>query len=309
MNCPVCKGDVFVLYREVHSSMKDVPEGLDRGGFVHVRIERCAKCALYRTVHLSEQRSADELYAGASLSHEASATKVRTAGTRPISTVDELKLLSVLPPARLLDVGCGAGQFLLRAQAAGYSAEGIDPDHKSVAFVRETLNIPARAGSFEVLDARDRFDVIGMLGVLEHVEDPVGFLEAARDRLSARGELLVGVPNVHSLNRRISRLSKHDWDMFLEPGHLYHYGAETLRRLGHEAGFELLHWQTATITIRGKLPLVPVRVPKVESAVRFLVSKNSIARSGYVRALRSLDHFHAGDMLLAVMRRGGQSAD
>jgi SAM-dependent methyltransferase len=305
MSCPVCGHDAFVLYREVESSITTIPEGLDRGAHVHARIERCAECGLYRTVHLSDERTDDELYALNSLSHDASESKVSAAGASATSSSDELQLLNIKPPATLLDIGCGAGQFLLRAAAAGYDVQGIDPSPKSVAFVNDVLHFPARQGSFEILRTDERFDVLSMLGVLEHIDDPLAFLRAATERLNPDGELLVGVPNVESVNRRLSHLSTHDWDMFLEPGHLYHYGPATLRKLARNAGFAVGHWTTATITIRGKLPLIPRRYASLERATRSSVAHVPLARRAYNASLRLLDNFHSGDMLFMVLTPEG----
>jgi SAM-dependent methyltransferase len=302
MNCPVCNNDNFALYREVHSSLSAVPEGLDRGTTVHVTIERCSTCGLYRTNHLSDDRDAQELYESDSLSHDASSSKVKAAGARSTSSSDELRLLSTQPPATLLDIGCGAGQFLLRASSLGYNAQGIDPDPKSVAFVANELHLPARQGSIDVLSPNERFDVITTLGVLEHIDDPVAFLRGAAEHLAPGGEILVGVPNVDSLNRRVSHLSTHDWDMFLEPGHLYHYGPGTLRRLAQAAGLQAGRWGTATITIRGKLPLLPKRYPAIERVVRLIVASNPVTKRAYTTSLRALDRSNLGDMLFIVLR-------
>jgi SAM-dependent methyltransferase len=159
-----------------------------------------------------------------------------------------------------------------------------------------------RRGSLEELDDERVFDVITLFGVLEHVARPKRFLEKTRQLLAPGGELVIGVPNVASLNRRVSRLSRHDWDMFLEPGHLYHYNLRTLTSLASQAGLELRRWSTATITIRGKIPFAPVRVVKLERQIRDMTSASRLAESVYVACLRFLDLWRAGDILLATYK-------
>ncbi len=298
--CPVCSNTDFRLYREVLSELVEVPDGLDRPLSLQVRIERCEKCGLYRTRHLSDGRSPDQLYEESSVSFLASASKVEIAGIRSVSSTDELLLLTVQPPARLLDVGCGAGQFLLRASRAGYGVSGIDPDPRAVSFVQDELGLDAYCASPDKLPADESFDVITMFGVLEHIAEPLDFLRHVRRRISPGGEVLIGVPNVASLNRWISGLSRHDWDMFLEPGHLYHYDIRTLTALTAQVGLRLRRWATGTITIRGKVPLLPIRHIPLERWFQRIVANYEGARHIYIAGLRFLDIFRAGDMLFTT---------
>ncbi len=302
MACPVCGEDRFKTIREIDSTLRAVPAGLDRASHTLVRVDRCTSCGLLRSFELGEPSPRE------SISFDASATKVRGAGAHSVSSTDELSLLHTRPPASLLDVGCGAGQFLLRATSLGYDALGIDPDSRSVEFVTQDLNLPARKGSLEILGANERFDIITVLGVLEHIAEPVAFLREASAHLSPTGELLVGVPNSASLNRRVSSLSRHDWDMFLEPGHLYHYGPSTLQLVGEHAGLRMLRWSTSTITIRGKVPFSPSRIPAVERLVRSVTTRSKLANRSYIAGLRLLDRSKMGDTVLAVFAPGDNIA-
>ena len=293
MACPVCGEDQWVTLREIDSTLRTVPDGLDRAPHVRVSVDRCGICGLLRSVDHGGLEAVE------SVSFNASATKVRAAGVKSVSSTDELGMLRARPPATLLDVGCGAGQFLLRANDAGFDAQGIDPDPQSVGFVLDDLDLTARLGSLEVLGDDERFDAVSILGVLEHIANPVDFLTQASAHLNPGGEVLVGVPNVASLNRRVSRLSQHDWDMLLEPGHLYHYDPRTLRMLGERAGLRMQRWRTGTITIRGKVPFLPVRFPVIERVVRAATSVPPL-RQAYVAVLRALDLMQMGDTVLAV---------
>lgn len=303
--CPVCEGKEFQTYRELVSELAEVPDGLDRAQTVRVRIERCRGCGLYRTAQEADGCSPQALYEDASVCYEASVSKVRRASIEPVLSVDELSLLGVKPPARLLDIGCGAGQLLLRAARAGYQVSGIDLDPRAILFAREELGLDVRRASLDHLSADETFDVVTMMGVLEHIADPRSFLLDVRKRIHPGGEIMVGVPNVASLNRHISRLSRHDWDMFLEPGHLYHYGINTLTKLAEQTGLRLRRWVSGTIAIRGKVPVLPVRRVGLERALQRAVTSNRGVRLTYVACLRALDLFRGGDVLLATFGYDG----
>lgn len=300
--CPVCEAARFELYRHVNSKIPEVPAGLDRGLFVEARVERCACCGLFRTIPLSDLRGVAELYADDSVCFEASASKLAF-GNVAVSSTDELSLVRVRPPASFLDIGCGGGHLLSRAAALGFKVMGLDLDAKAVASVRDRLGFEAHCGTLESLAAGRKFDVITMMGILEHLESPREILRAAAGRLSDGGEFVIGVPNVRSLNRWLARLSRHDWDMFLEPGHLYHYDVATLDRLARSAGLRLRRWKTSTMTIRGKLPLMPTRNAKIEKRIRQAIASSALLHKVYVAALKGLDVARVGDMLFASFER------
>ena len=307
--CPVCGGSRFQTYREVVSELKEIPQGLDRARYVHAQVWRCRICGLYRTKSFLDARQPAELYYDSSICFNASRSKTRIAGASSISSTDELSLIRTCPPARLLEVGCGAGQFLLRASRAGYDVTGIDMDPRAVSFCRDELALNAHCGTLESLPEKEKFDVIVLLGVLEHMEQPEPFLVGVRQHLNAGGEVLIGVPNVDCLNQWVSRLSRHDWDMFLEPGHCYHYNVRTLTALARRTGLLLCRWATGTIVIRGKIPILPLRHAFLERMVWRAVSAHAWIRGFYLASLRFLDVFRAGDMLLATFRGDDQIHD
>ncbi len=105
-------------------------------------------------------------------------------------------LAHVSPGWRVLDVGCGRGSFLHKAQALGARVTGIELNRSAAA--------AARARGIEVVEgllqahARERpgyYDVVASFQVLEHVADPRTFVEDCIRALRPRGRLILGVPN------------------------------------------------------------------------------------------------------------------
>jgi 2-polyprenyl-3-methyl-5-hydroxy-6-metoxy-1,4-benzoquinol methylase len=101
----------------------------------------------------------------------------------------------VAPGARLLDVGCGTGYFLERAQDL-YEAAGVDPSPIAVEMCTRRHLQSVVLGSATDLSAFDgeRFDLITLLDVIEHVDDDVLALRTASSKLERGGRLLVTVP-------------------------------------------------------------------------------------------------------------------
>lgn len=95
-----------------------------------------------------------------------------------------LVLHDVPPPARLLDLGCGAGHQARRLAEAGYDVTGIDVSARMLDYARER----APDCDFVLTDARDfdlgtaaRFDVVySFYDTLNHILDPGGLLSVFR---------------------------------------------------------------------------------------------------------------------------------
>jgi 2-polyprenyl-3-methyl-5-hydroxy-6-metoxy-1,4-benzoquinol methylase len=103
----------------------------------------------------------------------------------------------------LLDIGAASGIFLNLARNAGYRVTGIEPSAALVADAEKLYGLNLFCGTVEQFVASEKFAVITLLDVLEHVTDP-GALLASVDRLLAPGGMLVIVtPDIDSLAARI----------------------------------------------------------------------------------------------------------
>jgi len=104
--------------------------------------------------------------------------------------------IEALAPDRgkLLDVGCGEGYFLSAAQAAGWQSYGIELDKCRVdVAVAQGLNVEWTTVEQANLDV-ERYDVITMFHVIEHLNDPVTVLRKLRSALKPDGLLVVETP-------------------------------------------------------------------------------------------------------------------
>lgn len=151
-----------------------------------------------------------------------------------------------LPPlpatgGHLLDIGCGNGGFLMLAQEAGWTAEGIDFDAEAVR-TAQSRGLTVQLGGIDVLDNRlDRYDVITLSHVIEHVHDPASFLRRLLDLLKPGGTLWLETPNLSSLGScRFGRA----WRGLEPPRHLVLFNRSSLKQLLRSSGFRSLrqHW-------------------------------------------------------------------
>ena len=101
---------------------------------------------------------------------------------------------------------------------------------------------------FEVFDTDERFDVVLMGFILEHVDDPGLVLERFRKFLKPDGRLFIAVPNAKSLNRRLGLAAGKIDDIYslnkndLALGHQRQFCLDTLKQLVTKTAYDCL-WE------------------------------------------------------------------
>ena len=100
-------------------------------------------------------------------------------------------------PARVLDIGCGAGWSTLMMREAGHDAHGLDLYPSDRVEVRAFADIPYTQGDAQHLPFADAtFDAVAMYQVLEHVPEPELALREIMRVLRPGGRLVVVGPNL-----------------------------------------------------------------------------------------------------------------
>jgi 2-polyprenyl-3-methyl-5-hydroxy-6-metoxy-1,4-benzoquinol methylase len=98
---------------------------------------------------------------------------------------------------RILDVGCGDGLFFDRLSGFG-SVEGVEPEAQAVSTGNPHRNKIHLCG-LEEFTPTAAYDLVLLLDVLEHLEDPAGYLRLALSKLAPGGRALITVPAFQSL--------------------------------------------------------------------------------------------------------------
>ncbi len=223
--CPVCDGREFRPFQHVgpHS------------------VVRCASCGLGLT---NPQPSNAELAAiygpDYVLAPESDAAGFEMVLRSKRATADHyLDLLAnfgVPARGRLIEIGCGAGNFLVRAADRGFDVTGVE--YSPFAAERARTNLGGRGrvlvGEIAILAAeRDAYDVCVLCDVIEHVRDPRAFVAEIFRLLRRGGVLLVVTPSLDSWS---ARLLGSRW-MEYKAEHLFYFAPATITRLLQRAGY------------------------------------------------------------------------
>ena len=166
-----------------------------------------------------------------------------------------------LPGQRLLDVGCGNGDYLRNAGDAGWEAVGIDADERAVDIARQR-GLDARPGGIESFAGQAGcFDAITLSHVLEHLHDPATFLRAVHRLLKPGGVVFVDTPNIQSRGAR--RWGVH-WRGLETPRHLVIFSRSALIDMLHAAGFVRIESRRRT-AVRKSMDLASLRMQSGKS--------------------------------------------
>lgn len=175
----------------------------------------------------------------------------RLAERVPVFRDSAVLTVAELPPGagrRLLDVGCGSGEFLQRMRTSGWEVIGVEPDPMAAARARSRdLDVRDGALADAALQA-DFFDAIVLSHVIEHVHDPISLLRECGRVLRPGGVLVVMTPNLDSVGHR--RFGA-DWRGLEPPRHLHLFSSRSLSTCVRTAGLTVAALRTSARWVRG----------------------------------------------------------
>src|ERR1017187_678578 len=199
--CPLCGS----------TSYAPLLEAADRIGGMRFLLVKCARCGLCFTNPRPDLVSIDQFYPVDYQCHR------RVRETHRCLPRCVSRTLQPFGQARMLDFGCGAGDFMRRTAALGWHVTGLDSAPAAIARIHD---LPAHVGTLpHPLWNEPCFEAITMWQSLEHTHQPLEVLRAAHRLLTTGGKLLVAVPNFDSF---ASRWFGADWYGLDVPRHLTH---------------------------------------------------------------------------------------
>ncbi len=138
---------------------------------------------------------------------------------------------------KMLDIGCGVGDFLHTAEEHGWTCTGVEPseDAKAIAKTKTKANIINSEDMEKIPDAT--FDLITMWHVLEHVDDLKWQIEQLHRLTKTKGRIVIAVPNYKSYD---AQYYKELWAAYDVPRHLSHFNKNVLTKIFKSKNLELV---------------------------------------------------------------------
>lgn len=150
---------------------------------------------------------------------------------RNYTTGEKIKLLkshTEKTNPSILDIGCGTGYFLKRCKEQNWKTMGTEPDNDA----RQVAINRTESVIFESIEnsslEKEKFDLITMWHVLEHVHKLNETMEWLYNHLNSNGTLIIALPNNHSFDAK--QFGK-QWAAYDVPRHLHHFTKESMQRL------------------------------------------------------------------------------
>lgn len=230
--CPLCKSGRFLNYTEI------TDHAVSKESFI---LCKCSDCKLLFTNPRPTQDTIGPYYNFPEyFSHEDKAKnitqwiyqKVRNHTiSKKVKFIEQFK-----KKGKILDYGCGTGEFLKFAKKQGWKVAGVEPNEKA----RDQANLKLKnkiRSSIEELKKNSTYDVITLFHVLEHIHDLRKSCKKIISHLNSNGYLIIAVPNYESWDGKKYGKFWAGWDI---PRHLYHFNTIAMESFKNEFGLELI---------------------------------------------------------------------
>ena len=246
------------------------------------RVVRCDDCGL---VFLNPQPSDDELariynadyFLGSNTGKSSQAVREIKQATASLY-LSEISRFCGPGSGHLLEIGCGDGDCLVTAQAAGWRVTGVEYSATACEKARQRLK-HGELFCGELQSVRleaEQFDLCVISDVIEHVRSPMDFLREIHRLLKPGGALFIATPSIDSWS---ARLMRQKW-MEFKAEHLTYFDRQTLqtalfksnfRDVIVEPGWKMLNFDYVKMHFE-RFP-VPVVTPVLNFMARILPQK------------------------------------
>lgn len=141
-----------------------------------------------------------------------------------------------LKTGHILDIGTGTGFFLNEMNRKGWKVTGTEKSEDARLFSSKKFNLEVLPSeSLFDLEA-ERFDVVTLWHVLEHIHKIDDNLKKFRTILKPKGKLIIAVPNHTSYD---ARHYKSYWAAYDVPRHIWHFSPGQMKMFAQKHGFTL----------------------------------------------------------------------
>lgn len=186
-----------------------------------------------------------------------------------------------LKTGKMLDIGCGVGDFLKTMENNGWEATGIEPSSQAKEIARKKI----KANLLDINEINGledvSFDLITMWHVLEHVENLKEEVQQLERLLKVGGRLVLALPNFKSYD---AQFYKAYWAAYDVPRHLNHFCKESINNIFKNSSLVLtntnkLKWDAYYISYLSEMYRMK-KLPLIRGVWKGFVSNCKARRTG-----------------------------
>ena len=159
--------------------------------------------------------------------------------TRAQRKLQEQRIMKLIqkekPSGKHLDIGAGSGIMVEAAIEMGYDSVGVEPS-KWLQQTATEKGLPIKLGIFPMEGLDDKYDVITLVDVIEHVNNPKQLMQDIQKALAPDGLLVVITPDVDSF---LAKTLKWKWWHF-RIAHIGYFNAKTLQHIADESNLKTI---------------------------------------------------------------------
>ena len=231
--CPLCKHNGFLEF------LKSQDYFLTKEEF---KIVQCSKCGLKYLNPRPDEKEISFYYESPDyISHDSHPQNIHNYLYSKVRNYTRRKKLNLVEEhskgRKILDIGCGTGEFISYCKELGWDVTGVEPNPKprEYAIRMNHVNVLDEAGLEKIVNPS--FDVITLWHVLEHIHLLDERMLKISQILNELGTLIIAVPNSNSWD---ANYYNKFWAAYDLPRHLYHFSQNTIKQLAHNFGFEIV---------------------------------------------------------------------
>ena len=206
-----------------------------------VHIVRCSMCNLAQSRDFPTDLQLLELYKSDHIYKPPSALEFCEEQNRFRQDVENVRALGI-ESGSVLDIGCNAGYAMRVFRDAGFEVVGVEANDLCREYVRKEHSIAVVSSIDELQSHNERFVIVLLSHVLEHIPRIFEFLNKVRV-VAPDAVLYIKVPNYKS--PFVRHILKGRWSGFLPLQHVWYFEPKSLENLLKRHGYELISVRTS----------------------------------------------------------------
>ena len=232
-SCPICGGSAIPYYCATQAYLND-------NGFSPAKLwMKCEKCSNLYAYNFPINKN-DKINGHYTKKNDAGILDIRTGLYNYCNIFNGIKVFN--KGRKYLEIGIGNGEMLAVALEMGYDVSAVEICKEDCENISNALGVDVVWSDFADYETENKYDVIIMGDVLEHVIDPINALKKAYSMLAENGVLWLSTPNYNSAFTRMRKFIDPMWN---QKNHFTYFSYDGLEPFLNEIGFSVRRYDVS----------------------------------------------------------------